>query len=329
MSTNTQSLSPTGIAARAKEFPKLAFLANSFNGTNDGVTAASVAGLVLKGIKVLSPALPSTTVHLLSLLVEHVYDSDRWLTGKLTVMPGNRRLARMMSCDERHIRRLLRLLEDNHWIVRVYSNTNRRSGDAGIDLRPLAARLAELHEAVIFLEDQIKAEREENIEVRNDALERREESSQGDSDVPLESYNLNPGSMNLVQRPGSVSGVSNSDDQALIVAMVKGSPSLQANMTPAELMDALSDNPSPSAVQAVARSVNWMMTNQVRLRAVVWKDALQTHGWAAMAAVCVAVDRHGVKNPAGYLHSMFKASHLRRTIRLNLRALIEQEAGHA
>ncbi len=114
----------------------------------------------------------------------------------------------------------------------------------------------------------------------------------------------------------------------LIAAMVQGSPSLQANLTPAELMDALSENPTSSAIQAVARAVNWMMTNQVRLRAVVWKEALQTHGWAAMAAVCIAVDRHGVKNPAGYLHSMFKASHLRRTIRLNLRALIDQEIGH-
>jgi hypothetical protein len=329
----TLRIPPSGIASRAGDFADLHFLSASFNGTGRGVTSASVSGLVARGVKVLSPALTATAVHLLVLLVEHVYDADRWQSGRLTVLPGNRRLALMLGIDERSVRRLLRLLEDNRWLVRRYTNTNRRSGDAGIDLRPLAARLAELHEAVAFLEEEIQAARVEDIDLRDDVPKRNVESAQGDSNDHLESYKLNPSSSNSVQgREGvkpDADPICGADDLELIAAVVQASPTLQANLTPAELMDAIGEDPSPQTIHAVARSVSWIMQSQVRLRHFVWKTALEQHGWAAIAAVCVAVDRRGVKNPAGYLHSMLQASELRRTIWLNLKALADQEAGHA
>ncbi|WP_156488261.1 hypothetical protein [Thalassospira xiamenensis] len=57
--------------------------------------------------------------------------------------------------------------------------------------------------------------------------------------------------------------------------------------------------------------------------------ALDKHGWAALAAVVVAVDRQGVRDPASYLYSMLKAARLRDTVRHSLRALESQEGGYA
>ncbi|SOD99419.1 Replication protein C N-terminal domain-containing protein [Caenispirillum bisanense] len=144
---------PAGIARRTETYAELEASARGVSAP--GVTTAAVTGLVLRGVKVLTPALTPAAVHLLALLVEHVHGDDRWRLGRLRVVPSNARLAAMMGTCGRGIRRLLSLLEANHWIVRRYTASNRRSRpQAGIDLAPVAARLADLREAVVWVAEE-------------------------------------------------------------------------------------------------------------------------------------------------------------------------------
>ena len=85
----SRSRSP-GLANRSDTFPDLE--ASARGASAPGATTASVTGLVLRGVKVLTPALTPAAVHLLALLVEHVHGDDRWRLGRLRVVPSNARL---------------------------------------------------------------------------------------------------------------------------------------------------------------------------------------------------------------------------------------------
>ncbi|KJS45743.1 MAG: hypothetical protein VR70_00165 [Rhodospirillaceae bacterium BRH_c57] len=86
---------------------------------------------------------------------EHVHGDEKWRQGRLRVIPSNARLAMMLGTCERRVRSLLALLEANHWIIRRYTEANRRNRpEAGIDLAPVAARLDRLAAAVgIFVRE--------------------------------------------------------------------------------------------------------------------------------------------------------------------------------
>ncbi|MDP2699887.1 helix-turn-helix domain-containing protein [Thalassospira sp.] len=346
---------PRGLADRTDSYPELLSLADSFTGTTE-VTTASVVGLVSRAVSQLSPCMTDLSVRLLIILIEHVYDERAWRTGRLTVWPGNRRLAEMTGKNERSVRRALCQLEANHWIVRRYSCTNRRAdGGAGIDLRPVAARLHDLRQAEIFLEQKIEATREQARAERDDlarlaeqqareqgSANEHKESGEADSSVHRKSYKLNPGSTNLVQSgasqatpgqrsinrvTGPVSGID--VDSEILFLMVQASPTLQKQLSAAELCDLVGPEPSSASIEAVVSAVRWIITHQVKLRPAVWRVGVEKHGWAALAAVVVAADRQGVRDPAGYLYSMLKAARLRDTVRHSLRALEQQESGHA
>ncbi|WP_157831975.1 helix-turn-helix domain-containing protein [Thalassospira marina] len=346
-----EAITVPGLAGRTETYGDLLALCDGFTGCND-VTTASVVGLVSRAISCLSPCLTDLSVRVLILLIEHVYDVRAWRSGRLTVWPGNRRLAELTGRNERSIRRALCLLEANHWVVRRYSASNRRSdGNAGIDLRPVAARLHELRQAAEFIEQKIesareraKAERDDLArldaceDTSSDSLHEHKESGEEDVSVPLKSYKLNPGSTNLVQSgaaqatPGQRSCATISDidvDSEILFLMVQASPTLQKQLTAAELCDLMGPEPSSASVQAVAMAVKSTLSHQIKLRPAVWRVALAKHGWAAMAAVMVAVDRQGVRDPAGYLYAMLKSARLRDTVRHNLRAIEQQESGHA
>ena len=340
-----------GLAGRTESYGDLLALCDGFTGCND-VTTASVVGLVSRAISCLSPCLTDLSVRVFILLIEHVYDVRAWRSGRLTVWPGNRRLAELTGKNERSIRRALSLLEANHWIVRRYSVTNRRSdGNAGIDLRPVAAQLHELRQAAEFLERKIESAREQAKAERDDLEmtkasqaaslsldEVSKESGVVDTSVRLKSYKINPGSTNLVQdgasqaTPGQRSCPTISDldvDGEILFLMVQASPTLQKQLTATELCDLVGPEPSSGAIQSVVAAVRWTLSNQIKLRPSVWQFALAKHGWAALAAVMVAVDRQGVRDPAGYLYAMLKSARLRDTVRHNLRAIEQQESGHA
>ncbi|WP_114090804.1 helix-turn-helix domain-containing protein [Thalassospira profundimaris] len=333
-----------GLARRTESYGDLLALCDGFTGCND-VTTASVVGLVSRAISCLSPCLTDLSVRVLILLIEHVYEVRAWRSGRLMVWPGNRRLAELTGKNERSIRRALCLLEANHWIVRRYSASNRRSdGNAGIDLRPIAARLHELHQAAEFIEQKIESAREQAKAERDDLTMVKQsddgaiESGVVDISVPLKSYKINPGSTNLVQSgasqatPGqrSCPTISGLDvDGEILFLMVQASPTLQKQLTAAELCDLVGPAPSAASIQSVVAAVRWTLSNQIKLRPSVWQFALAKHGWAALAAVMVAVDRQGVRDPAGYLYAMLKSARLRDTVRHNLRAIEQQESGHA
>jgi hypothetical protein len=254
-------------------------------------------------------------------------------------------LAELTGKNERSIRRALCLLEANHWIVRRYSASNRRSdGNAGIDLRPLAARLHELRQAAEFIEQKIESAREQAKAERDDLAMTNEpddgaiESGVVDISVLLKSYKINPGSTNLVQG-GATQATSGQRscptisslavDSEILFLMVQASPTLQKQLTAAELCDLMGPEPSSASVQAVATAVKSILSRHIKLRPAVWQVALAKHGWAALAAVMVAVERHGVRDPAGYLYAMLKSARLRDTVRHNLRAIEQQESGRA
>ncbi|OSQ35136.1 hypothetical protein TMES_21710 [Thalassospira mesophila] len=333
-----------GLARRTESYGDLLALCDGFTGCND-VTTASVVGLVSRAISCLSPCLTDLSVRVLILLIEHVYDVRAWRSGRLMVWPGNRRLAELTGKNERSIRRALALLEANHWIVRRYSASNRRSdGNAGIDLRPVAARLHELHQAAEFIEQKIESAREQAKAERDDLTMVKQsddgaiESGVVDISVPLKSYKINPGSTNLVQSgasqatPGQRSCPTITDidvDSEILFLMVQASLTLQKQLTAAELCDLMGPEPCSASIQAVTAAVKSALSRQIKLRPNVWQVALAKHGWAALAAVMVAVDRQGVRDPAGYLYAMLKSARLRDTVRHNLRAIEQQESGHA
>lgn len=338
-----ETRTPSGIAARACNFAELEDLTRSYQGM-ERVSSAAVTGLVLRGVRVLCPALTPSAVHLLALLAEHVYRADRWRTGQLRVTASNGRLAHMLGVSERAVRRLLALLEANRWIIRRYNNGNRRGDIAGIDLRPLAARLGELQRAEVVVAEEA-ADRRARVRAERDDLaasteedNRTQRAAQEDSNVRLKSYNLNPGLTDLVQgqaegedaaRSCPTSGPEVEADQEIIALMAEASPTLQRQLTPEELQELLEARPSPRTLVAVSRAVSWLLRSQVRLRPQLWQSAIRAHGWAALAAVLVAVDRQGVRDPAAYLCTMLRSSCLRETVRHNLRALTTQTPGHA
>jgi hypothetical protein len=302
-----------GLASRTETFAE--FEEATRGARAEGVTTASVTGLVLRGVRILAPALTPAAVHLLALLCEHVFGDDRWRAGKLTVCPGNARLALMMGRSERDVRRLLHLLETNRWIVRRYSHANRRSGQAGIDLAPVAARLHELREAVAWVAETVQEARDQAAAERDDG--RTNESSRPDKSILLNSYTRTPDPAGLVQPADG-----QRRDGELISLMIEASPVLQELLGPADLLALQGERPPPLALNHLAEAVSHIVRCCIGLRAEAWTDGLSRHGWAAMAAAIVAVERQGIKRRAGYLRNMLRRPRLGDTIHHSLRRLL-------
>lgn len=111
------------------------------------IATAGVTTLVLNGARVLNPQLSFGALCLLARLCEFVFEPRRWDDPDVIITPANARIARSLVVSERTIRRFLLELENAGWILRHYSPTNRRhGGDAGINLRPVAARLEALRQ---------------------------------------------------------------------------------------------------------------------------------------------------------------------------------------
>lgn len=307
-----------GIARRTETFPEL--VSATRGARAPGVTTAAVTGLVLRGLKVLYPALAPAAVHLLALLIEHVHGDDRWREGKLRVTPSNARLAAMLATSERRIRSLLQLLEDNHLIIRRYTEANRRSRpEAGIDLAPIAARLADLRKAVDWVAEEGLQARQRSDAERDDAgnVRRTNESGTEDGSVPLKSYSGSPEPKAPVQRPPRADR-----DAELVSLMVAASPAVQAALSPADLIDIQRPRPPGPVLNRLAAVVGVFVRQRIGLPAEVWTEALTRHGWAALAAAVVAVERQGVKRRAGYLRTMLRHPKLDDTVRHSLRRLM-------
>ncbi|WP_413207703.1 helix-turn-helix domain-containing protein [Rhodospirillum sp. A1_3_36] len=302
----------SGRARRSDTFPDLERRARG--ATAHGVTTASVTGLVLKGVKVLQPALSPAAVHLLALLCEHVYGDDRWKRGKLLVKPGNARLAVMLGVTERAVRRLLTLLEDNHWIIRRYNAANRRAHQAGIDLAPVAARLHDLREAVTFAEEELRETRRRAEELVVEGTDGwTDASSQGDRSFRLESLTGNP-----KFKKTSVQGEGR--DRDLLLLMVTASPRLQESLRGEDLNALLYGDPPPQALNQVARAVSYL-AQEMGLPRGIWGEGLARHGFPALAAAVVSAERQGVTRRAGYLRSMLARGNLGETVGHSLRVL--------
>lgn len=300
-----------GIARRTETFPELEATARDVSAP--GVTTAAVTGLVLRGVKVLTPALTPAAVHLLALLVEHVHGDDRWRLGRLRVVPSNARLAAMMGTCERGIRRLLSLLEANHWIVRRYTASNRRSRpQAGIDLAPVAARLADLREAVAWVAEEGREARRLADAERSDG--RTEETGREDKSVPLNSYSGNP------KPTASVQPAEPRTADELVSLMLHASPRLQGLLSPHDLIDLQRPRQPGPALNRLTAAVG-VFVRELGLSSGIWTEALARHGWAALAAAVVVMERQGVKRRAGYLRSMLRHPKLAETVCHSLRRL--------
>ncbi|MCA1971729.1 MAG: hypothetical protein LDL44_02740 [Caenispirillum sp.] len=305
-----------GIARRTETFPELEATARDVSAP--GVTTAAVTGLVLRGVKVLTPALTPAAVHLLALLVEHVHGDDRWRLGRLRVVPSNARLAAMMGTCERGIRRLLSLLEANHWIVRRYTASNRRSRpQAGIDLAPVAARLADLREAVAWVAEEGREARRLADAERLDG--RTDQSGSEDKSVLLKSYSGTP------KPSASVQPAETGAADELVNLMLHASPRLQGLLSPHDLIELLRPRPPGPALNRLTVVVG-VFVRELGLSSGIWTEALARHGWAALAAAVVVMERQEVKRRAGYLRSMLRHPKLAETVRHSLRRLVD--GGH-
>ncbi|KJS38254.1 MAG: hypothetical protein VR70_10490 [Rhodospirillaceae bacterium BRH_c57] len=278
------------------------------------MTTAAVTGLIARAVKVLCPALSPAAVHLLILLVEHIHGDEKWRQGRLRVIPSNARLAMMLGTCERRVRSLLALLEANHWIIRRYTEANRRNRpEAGIDLAPVAARLADLRRAADWVAEEGRDARRRSDAERDDAAgSRSEESAREDRSDRLKSYSVNPEPTAPVQPDGS---------GELVSLMLHASPQLQAALAPQDLVDLLSPRPPGPALHRLAAVVGFFV-REMGLSTTAWTEGVRRHEWAALAAVAVAMERQGVTRKAGYLRTMLRHPNLQDTVRHSLRRLI-------
>ena len=323
-------------------------LAEEFAG-EPGYASIKAFALVGMAFSLLEPDLRGKAKEVLIVLIQHT-QRDTWKTGNVKTTISNARLAGLCGLTERSARRLLGQLEKHGWLVRRYTNANQRYGAGGIDLRPLARRLPELENALVEFDDKKRKERERLSEERIDLPaptgnpddpdpEKSFRARRVDRDVHLNLYNKTFGLTDLVQgqaegrRPSPPPVQSHTaraeSDKDLVCLMTEASPTLQRQLSRDHLEELLCGDPSPSAIQEVSRSIVWLLRQYVRIRPEVWQKAVAKHGWAALAAVLVAVDKRGIKNPAAYLYSMLQSSILRETIHHNLRALSQQDGGHA
>jgi len=338
-----------GFVKRAENFESVNMLAEQFEG--DPHYASIRAGSLVGGaFTLVEPDLPGKAEKVLHVLVQHT-PREAWKSGKVIKCTlSNARIAGLCGINKRSVVRLLALLEERGWLVRRYTRANQRYGAGGIDLRPLARRLPELEAAYARFNDELREERERLHEERLDIpapVESAEDpepdkvtsASRHDTSDNLNLYNKTSGLTDLVQEqaegcrpcppPLPTQAEPEASDKDLVCLMAEASPTLQRQLAPAHLSELLCGEPSHTALQDVSRSIGWLVRQYVRIRPEAWQKAVERHGWAALAAVLVAVDRQGIKNPGAYLFSMLQSSILRRTVHHNLRSLCRQGGGHA
>ena len=291
--------------------------AEGFSGVSPDarMTTARVVGLILRSGDTLGVG-PATRL-VLAAVVNRVYDASRWISGALHVSVSAQRLALEVGICERQIRRHLALLEAHGWLIRRYAYANRRLAREALDLRPLGARLDELLGGAAEVDATIELHRrnlateyDDTGAVAEAIADIAPESALADENDRAESTSLNPPSIDGVQAQ------QDSKDRDLVDLMVKGSPTLQHSLGSADI-----DAPDPVRV---VRAVTWIAeTHGIRRRLdpALWNHAIRTHGLAALAAVIIAIDRPGVRDPAAYLAGMLRRPRLRETVIHSLRLI--------
>lgn len=310
-----------GFARRAEAFDTL--VKNTRNARCSGVTTARVVSLILSGVRIVTPDLSLGAGFLLARLCEYVFDAARWSSGDLTVTPGNASLAASLRISPRQVSRFLRELEDVGWIIRRYNGLNRRSISGGIDLRPVAARVEQLRQAVAAVKAELAsryAEADETAGAETEAepvtYPQTDLSGEGDRSVTLK-YLTKKSKQDSVQA-GQGQAL---DDGQLVGLMITASQTLQRVLSPADLACLSSPDTASVALHALTRAVSWLVSKDLGLQGAVWASALRHHGITALAAAVVSIERHGVRNRAAYLRGMLDRDGLRRTVHHSLSAL--------
>ncbi|WP_460926182.1 helix-turn-helix domain-containing protein [Novispirillum itersonii] len=290
------------------------------------MTTARVVSLVLSGVRIVTPDLSLGAGFLLARLCEYVFDAARWASGDLIVTPGNATLAASLGVAPRHVSRLLGELEAAGWIIRRYNRANRRCLSAGLDLRPVAARVEHLRQAVAA----VKAELASRYAEAEDSAESEEADAAGypqtdlsgrdDGSVTLK-YLTKKSKQDSVQAFRGVQTLPGADDSQLVGLMVLASPTLQRVLSPTDQIALSSPDTASVALGALTRAVSWLVRQELALQGSVWASALRKHGITALAAAVVAIERHGVRNRAAYLRGMLGREGLRLTVRHSLGAL--------
>lgn len=296
--------------------------AESFAGVSPDarMTTARVVGLILRSGDALGVG-PATRV-VLAAVVERVYDADRWRSGDLHVSVSTQRLALEVGICERQIRRHLALLEANGWLIRRYAYANRRLAREALDLRPLGARLDELVAGAASVDAAIELHRrrweaqcDDTCAVAAVIADIAPVSTSADENDRAESTSLNPPSIDGVQAQHGLFGAPDRDNE-LVTLMVAGSGTLQHSLGAADL-----DDPDPVRIVRAVSYIAEQHGIRRRIDPALWNRAIRTHGFAALAAVLIAIERPGVRDPAAYLAGMLRRPRLRETVVHSLRLI--------
>ncbi len=254
-----------GRATRHDTYVETCRLADTFQGLRreDKITTAAVAGMIRRGFFGIIDDDGEMTV--LIDLVESIWDAARWISADLTVHISMDRL-------------------------------RKRTG--GIDLRPLAARLAELIDAEQALEAQLARERMEKrmevddleeVEVAMEVMhesEKKKESTMVDTDGRY-SFLQSPSQKESVSKvapqervgAGSEKGkraVDPASEREIMNLMIANSVLLAKSMNPVDY-----ENPSPVTV---GRAVIGLLRSHGVFREIkpaLWNAAVERHGLAA------------------------------------------------
>ncbi|GAB3129533.1 helix-turn-helix domain-containing protein [Novispirillum itersonii] len=281
------------------------------------VTTARVVSLVLSGVRIVTPDLSLGGAFLLARLCEYVFDAARWASGDLIVTPGNATLAASLGVAPRHVSRLLGELEAAGWIIRRYNGLNRRSISGGIDLRPVAARVEHLRQAVAA----VKAELASRYAEAEDSAEPEEADAAGYPQTDLSGRDDGSVTLKYLTKKSKQDSVQDIEGGQLVGLMVAVSPTLQRVLSPADQIALSSPDTASAALGALTRAVSWLVSKDLGLQGGVWASALRKHGITALAAAVVAIERHGVRSRAAYLRGMLDREGLRLTVRHSLGAL--------
>jgi hypothetical protein len=220
------------------------------------------------------------------------------------------------------MRRHLALLEAHGWLIRRYAYANRRLTREALDLRPLGARLdelmagaAEVDAAIELHRRNLATEYDDTGAVAEAIADIAPESALADENDRAESTSLNPPSIDGVQAQQSSLGAPDRDNE-LVTLMVAGSGTLQHSLGAADL-----DDPDPVRIVRAVSYIAEQHGIRRRIDPALWNRAIRTHGLAALAAVLIAIERPGVRDPAAYLAGMLRRPRLRETVIHSLRLI--------
>lgn len=221
-------------------------------------------------------------------------DGGGWRAGKPATRIRNRTLSADLRISTRTLQRRLAALESAGWLWRSYSADFHRAGfDAGIDLRPLVARLAEIADVGRFAARAEWAEKGESVMPHD--------SSSDDAPLQIQNQILKKEAAQPTHTMAADSAAGISPCHEL--GVVAEAPAYTRTPAPevgkaVALLKQLAPDLDPKNLRRWASD----LARETQIPAVAWDAGVRRHGVLHAAALLLgAVHDRNVRNLVGYV----------------------------